>query len=221
MFHWKSYLMMPGGSLFFGFGTPIGTIGFIEAAFELNYQVKKGNIPEPDVIFIPGASCGSAAGLIIGLNMLNLKTKVHVVAVGDKNFVNDKVMIKNIDKTLKFLIKQDNSFPNIEIAQDSYEIIYGYLGPEYGAVTEEAQIAVDLVMRLEGNEKDFILETTYTGKTMAAMMDYLEKKENKSKIVLFWNTYNSNNLDIYLKEKEFIWNDLPKKFHQFFEDKSF
>ena len=38
---------------------------------------------------------------------------------------------------------------------------------------------------------------------MAVMFDFLKKEENKSKIVLFWNTYNSNDLDIYVKETDF------------------
>jgi len=66
-----------------------------------------------------------------------------------------------------------------------------------------------------------MLETTYTGKTMAAMFEYLNKEENKSKKVLFWNTYNSNDLDKHLKEIGYNYKKLPKKFHKFFESKIF
>ncbi|MFW9938825.1 MAG: hypothetical protein ACFFD5_14345, partial [Candidatus Thorarchaeota archaeon] len=38
---------------------------------------------------------------------------------------------------------------------------------------------------------------------------------------LFWNTYNSNDLDKYLRETEFNYERLPKKFHKFFKEKIF
>ena len=44
----------------------------------------------------------------------------------------------------------------------------GYVGPGYGHPTEEALRAVERVARTEGR----VLETTYTGKTMAALLDY-------------------------------------------------
>jgi hypothetical protein len=56
---------------------------------------------------------------------------------------------------------------------------------------------------------------------MAAMFDYLNQEENNHKITLFWNTYNSNDLDKYLRETEFNYRKLPKKFHKFFEEKIF
>ena len=56
---------------------------------------------------------------------------------------------------------------------------------------------------------------------MAAMFDYLRKDENKNKKVLFWNTYNSNDLDKYLRETKFDYKKLPKEFHKFYEEKVF
>ena len=51
------------------------------------------------------------------------------------------------------------------------------------------------------------------------MFDFLKRKENTSKKVLFWNTYNSNNLDSFLKEVDFNYEKLPKKFRKFYETK--
>ena len=74
---------------------------------------------------------------------------------------------------------------------------------------------------VEGKKKDFKLETTYTGKAMAAFLDYLTNQENKNKSVLFWDTNNSNDLDKYLKETDFRHKKLPKKFHKFYEGTKF
>ncbi len=217
----RYFLMFPGGSPLFGIGSPLGTIGFINAVVELKIQIDQGVVPEPDVIFIPGGSTGTAAGLIAGCKLLGLKTKVHVVAVYTTLTANPSAIMKNANKALKYLRKRDKSIPNIEVLEDDFEFISGYLGSGYGIKTIRGQNAIDKVMELEGYHKDFKLETTYTGKAIAAMFNYLEKEENKSKKVLFWNTYNSNDLDKFVKETNFDYKKLPKKFHKFYEEELF
>ncbi|TFG01084.1 MAG: pyridoxal-phosphate dependent enzyme [Promethearchaeota archaeon] len=214
--HSKYYMMLPGGSTLLGFGSPSGTLGFINAVFELKAQIEKGVIPEPDIIYVPCGSAGTAAGLIAGCKLLELKTKVHAVAVSTDLFASKSSIIKNSNKALKHLQKLDKSFPSVEVKSEDFELIKGYLGSEYGAKTKRGQKAIDIVMELEGQEKGFKLETTYTGKAMAAMLDYIQKESNKMKTILFWNTYNSNNLDQFLKETKFNFQKLPKEFHKFY-----
>lgn len=221
IFHCKYDFILPGGSPLFGRGTSLGTVGFIEATLELKSQIDKGFIPEPDIIFVAGGTTGTAAGLVAGCKLLGLKSKIYCVAVYKDFLANAKNLARNANKALKFLKKNDNSFPKIKISKDDFKIVKGYLGQGYGFNTPEAQKAVDTIFVLEGLEKGFQLETIYTGKTMAAMIDILKKDENKAKIVLFWNTYNSNNLDEYLKETNFDYKVLPKKFHKFFEETYF
>ncbi len=109
----------------------------------------------------------------------------------------------------------------MQVNEGDFDMIKGYLGSNYGVKTFKGQKAVDLVYELEGKKLGFKLETTYTGKAMAAMFDFFEKEENKSKKVLFWNTYNSNDLDKYLREIEFDYEKLPKKFHKYYEQQAF
>jgi D-cysteine desulfhydrase len=219
--HPKSHLMFPGGSLLFGLGSPIGTLGFVNAIFELKTQIDAGVVDEPDAIFVAGGSGGTAAGLILGCKLLGLKTKVHITAVSMDWIINRSNIVKNASKALKYLREHDDSVPDIAIQENDFEIIEGYLGSDYGVKTERGQRAIDLLMELEGNSKGFTLETTYTGKAMAAMIDYCMQDENKSKNMLFWNTYNSNDLDQYLRETDFNFKECPKKFHQFFENNTF
>jgi len=221
LFHPKHYLMSIGGSPILGFGTPLGSVGFINAMFELKKQIDEGLLPIPDVIFVPAGSSGTSAGLTAGCKLLGLKTKVYAVKVSLDIVVNSKAIIKIAKKTIKYLKKRDNSVSNIDIFEEDFKIIKGYLGSSYGAKTVKGQNAVDLIYELEGKKMDFKLETTYTGKTMAAMLEFLEKEENKSKTVLFWNTYNSNDLDNYLRETKFDYEKLPDKFHNYFTRKSF
>lgn len=221
LIHPSYYLMLPGGSTLLGFGSPIGTVGFINAVCELAFQIKQGDIPEPDVIYVPCGSGGTAAGLIAGCKLLNLKTRVHAVAVSTDLFANKSSIIKNANKTLKYLNKCDNSIPAIEIESEDFELIEGYLGSDYGVKTQRGQHAVDLVMKLEGKRRGFKLETTYTGKAMAAMLDYIRKEKHKSNTVLFWNTYNSNNLDDYVRKTQFNYENLPKNLQKVYNDHQF
>ncbi len=221
LFHPKYFLMFPGGSPLFGIGSPLGTIGFVNAIIELKKQIDRKIIPEPDVIFIPGGSTGTSAGLIAGCKLMGLKTKIHVVAVYTSLTSNPSAVMKNANKAINYLRKNDKSIPDIKVSEDDFEFVSGYLGSSYGIKTIRGQAAIDKVMELEGHRKNFKLETTYTGKSMAAMFNYLEKKENKYKKVLFWNTYNSNDLDKFVKETNFDYKKLPKKFHKFYEEKIF
>ncbi|MHA1913203.1 MAG: 1-aminocyclopropane-1-carboxylate deaminase/D-cysteine desulfhydrase [Promethearchaeota archaeon] len=219
--HPKYYFMFPGGSPLFGFGTSLGTLGFINAVLELKEQIDQGIIPEPDIIFIAGGSTGTSAGLIAGCKILGLKTKVYVVPVYADFLANASAVKRNANKALKFLRKRDKTMPKIKVTEDDFEFIKGYLGSGYGIKTLNGQAAVDLMYDLEGKNKGFKLETTYTGKTMAGMLDILKREENQTKKVLFWNTYNSNELDKFIKEGGVDYENLPKKFHQFFKHDTF
>lgn len=217
LFHPKYFLMTFGGTPLLGIGTSLGTVGFIDAMFELKEQVDKEGIPIADVIFVAGGSVGSAAGLAAGCKLLGLRTKIHVVKVSEDLVINASNFIKVANKALKYLQDLDSSIPKVEVTEEDFNIIEGYRGSGYGIVTEKSQEAVDIVYELEGKERGFKLDTTYTGKTMAALMEFISMKENKSKTVLFWNTYNSVNLDDTLRKTEFKYKNLPKKFHQFYD----
>ncbi|MBY9020854.1 MAG: pyridoxal-phosphate dependent enzyme [Candidatus Lokiarchaeota archaeon] len=221
LFHPKYYLMSVGGSPILGIGTPLGSIGLINAIFELKKQIDENLLPEPDYIFVAAGSSGTTAGITAGCKLLGLKTRVKAVSVSQDIVVNPKAIIKIAQKAIKYLKNRDPNVNNIKISEEDFKIIKGYLGSGYGVKTIRGQNAVDLIYELEGKKQDFKLETTYTGKTMAAMLDFLEKEENKSKTVLFWNTYNSNDMDDYLRETKFEFEKLPKKFHKYYTRKKF
>lgn len=59
------------------------------------------------------------------------------------------------------------------------------------------------------------LESTYTGKTFAALMADLRAGLLEGKKVLFWNTYSS--VPLPAPEQPVDYRDLPPFFHRFFE----
>ncbi|MFX0004493.1 MAG: 1-aminocyclopropane-1-carboxylate deaminase/D-cysteine desulfhydrase [Candidatus Hodarchaeota archaeon] len=221
IFHLKYSWIFPGGSPLFGIGSSLGMVGFVNALFELKEQIDQNLLPEPDIIFLAGGTVGTAAGLIAGCKILGLKSKIHVVAVYTKLTSNPTAVKRNANKVIKYLRKRDKSIPKVNVDEEDFVFVTGYLGSGYGTITSRGQNAVDKVFELEGKKRDFNLETTYTGKAMAAMFDYLNQEKNQNKTVLFWNTYNSNDLDKYLKETNFQYDQLPKKFHKFYEESKF
>ena len=71
----NSYIVSWGGTC------PLGCLGYMNAAFELKKQITEGLLPEPDYIYIPLGSTGTAAGLILGVKLAGLKSKIIPVAI--------------------------------------------------------------------------------------------------------------------------------------------
>jgi len=220
LFKRKYYLMLIGASPLLGFGTPLGILGFVNAVFELKKQIETGEMLEPDYIFDACGSTGTAAGLIVGCRLAGLKTKVLAVRVAPAITINPKNITRSANMAIKLIRKYDKSVPDIVIKEDDFVLETGYFGSKYGIKTKRGQVAVDKIYELEGKRTDFKLETTYTGKTMAAMIDFAKQPENKNKVILFWNTFNSVSLDDHLKKTNFDYSKLPKEFQKFYE-KSF
>ena len=168
------YCIRPGGA------TVLGATAFSSAAKELVSHIKTGTIPKPKAIFIAASSMGSTAGLVAELSNSIMPIKVHAVQVAESYVCNNFHLKRLINKTLKRLGGKGKE-------TTEYEIVKGYLGKEYGAITKKSQNAVDIAKQDVG----ITLDTTYSGKAFAAMIDWCS--ENKKETVLFWNTLSSVN----------------------------
>ncbi|MBN1615642.1 MAG: pyridoxal-phosphate dependent enzyme [Deltaproteobacteria bacterium] len=176
-----AYIISPGGS------SPLGVVGYVNAAFELKEQVASGVMPEPDRVFVALGTMGTAVGLTLGLKAAGLKTRVVSVRVVDEKYGNREKFVSLFNKTRDLILSLDSSFPRVELAGDDVEIIHDFFGGRYARFTEQGMAAVDLVAKTEG----ITLEGTYTGKTMAALIDRVRDRGAKDGIVLFWNTCNA------------------------------
>jgi len=200
------YHMAPGASI------PLGILGFVNAAFELRNQVNNGEMPEPDYIFVACGTAGTAAGLALGIKLVNLKTHIHAVQVTDPANSSIKVIRRLAKKTNKLMVKYDNSIP-----ETTYDHLFSngdYFGGQYGLPTREGHQAIKLIKETENIK----LEPTYTGKTLAALLGFVRenKADIKDKTILFWNTYNSRDFSDILKKVDY--HDLPHELHWVFEE---
>jgi len=216
----KAYLLPPGGS------SILGSLGYVNAAFELREQIKKKEMPPPKYIFVTCGTCGTLAGLEVGARLSGLKTKLVGVRVVDKVIVNRITLKVLTNKIMKYLGKRCKDIPGVYPVRKSrpggsseqssgvnfnlgdFTLLHNYFGGEYGRVTSEGERILKLIKEKEGIQ----LDTTYTAKTFAGLVDFM--KINRKGTVLFWNTFNS--VDLSKAINSVNYKELPDKFHKFF-----
>ena len=214
------YIIPAGGS------NATGALGFVAAALEMAEQI------QPDVIYIPMGTGGTLAGLLVGLKLAGLKTRIEAVRVIDPAYRNEGHIRKLCREICeKMLSRQPHADEHADTApmgflhllrdlhaeekplvNDSDIIIRdGFFGEGYGIATPEAEQAVQLFREKE----DVCLETTYTGKTAAALLHDLRSGTLDGQTVLYWNTLNSRDFTAALSDVDF--HDLPPAFHEYFK----
>lgn len=171
-------LIGPGGS------SPLGNLGYVAAGFELARQIEGGELPTPRAIYLPLGSGGTACGLAVGLGAAGVETEICAVRVVESALLNRLSLGALYLQTVLLWRRLGGSKPRKTVA---LRLIAGYEGPGYGVATHAAQLAVDLASR-----HGLTLETTYSGKALAALTDRCRKGERGP--FLFWNTFNSAKL---------------------------
>jgi D-cysteine desulfhydrase len=197
------YVIPTGGS------NSIGILGFVNAAFELDEQIKQDILPEPDYIFVPLGSGGSYCGLTLACKVLGLKTIVVGVPIEPINF--EPPIREALGNLNQMLHKADHSFPLYDWQKEPLSITTGYAGEEYGLFTEEDNRAMRMLKELENIDLDGV----YTGKACACMLDYLSEQNCQGKTFLFWNTFCS--VDFSKQLQGIDYHELPKGLHTYFE----
>lgn len=118
---------------------------------------------------------------------------------------------KQIHETCDFLSQYDPIFKEFTFSPEEIIISHDFTGNEYGEKTPEGTHAAQLLKNLESIQ----LDQTYTAKTVAALISYSQKLTPKS-IILFWNTYDSKEIQF----DPYYYKRLPKEFHVYFNSAS-
>ena len=200
------YVIWPGGSV------PLGNIGYVDAGLELKDQIDKGLLPEPDKIYVPMGSMGTAVGLAIGLKAARLKTQVVAVRVSEAHMGNEKKFKVLYRKTIALLRSCDPEFPDVNLDQGDVDITHDFFGEKYALFSKPGMEAVDLMQQKQGIQ----LEGTYTGKAMAALIHSATSREDQNGVILFWNTYNAVDFSDAINGVDY--KELPEAFHRYFEE---
>jgi len=162
-----------------------GAIGFVSAALELAEQVRAGVLPTPRRIYVPVGTGGTLVGLVAGLRLAELPSQVVGVLVTDLLPPGPARLAARARALLRLLHRLDASVPVPEIRRGDLELVREQLGPGYGTPTPAARRAVEIA-----GEAGLALETTYTGKCLAALLARAGEASAQAPD-LFWNTYNA------------------------------
>jgi 1-aminocyclopropane-1-carboxylate deaminase/D-cysteine desulfhydrase-like pyridoxal-dependent ACC family enzyme len=152
-----------------GASTSTGAIGFVNAIGEL-----VGQGVTPDVIVHAGSSGGTHAGLVAGVALMRLDTRVIAVSADDP--------AGQIAASVRSIIRGIDDLGDFDA---EFEIDDSQVGDGYGIPTDASREAQTTAARREG----IFVDHTYTAKAMAALIAYVRAERFSSdETVLFWHT---------------------------------
>jgi len=191
----------------------LGTVGFVAAGLELGEQVRNGEIDEPDKLYVGTGTMGTAVGLAIGIALAGMTIEVNAVRVSDKSIMNPAAMRLLLRKTIAMMRLADSSIPSNIEARTNIRIRNSFYGPGYAQGTDATTEAINFARDQLGLE----LETTYTGKTMAALLADMRDPAQRQLRFMYWHTFNSATIN-ESTDQPLDSNAIPEQFLKYFGD---
>lgn len=158
------YLLPAGGS------SPVGALGYVEAALEIAAQVEDGSLPEPAHVVVPVGTGGTAAGLALGFQLAGMRTRVVGIVVNDQLRLDPPVLARLARRTARLLERRGAQFGQVRIEPEMLDLTREQIGAGYGHRTEAAARAAALAA-----EEGLALDPVYTAKAMAGLLSLREE----------------------------------------------
>ena len=189
----------------------LGAIGFVNAGLELAAQIHSREVEAPDLLYVANGTMGTTAGLALGLALGRLRTEVQAIRVTHEFVANRGAMHRLIEKTAALMHRYDPAVPADLASRVRYRFRDEFFAGGYAKSNPETDLAVAKAR----DELGLALESTYTGKAMAALIRDHEHGSGRTSSALFWNTYNSRPLaaNAVLPEDT---SALPKEFLRYY-----
>ncbi len=153
------YLLPAGGS------SPVGALGYVEAALEIAAQVEDGALPEPAHVVAPVGTGGTVAGLALGLQLAGLRTRVVGVVVNDQLRLDPPVVARLARRTAKLLERRGARLGQLQLEPGMLDLTRDQIGAGYGHPTEAARRAAALAA-----EERLALDPVYAAKAVAGLL---------------------------------------------------
>lgn len=170
-----------------GGSAPLGTLGFVAAGLELADQCRTLGLPAPQAVYLPLGTMGSAVGLALGLRLAGCRTRVVGVQVVPPVVANEAAVATLLQATQALLTALAPAAA-AALAGDAgagIELRGDCLGEGYALPTPASQRAVR-----QAAEHGLALETTYSGKALAALAADAGRYDRTPGPVIFWITAN-------------------------------
>jgi 1-aminocyclopropane-1-carboxylate deaminase/D-cysteine desulfhydrase-like pyridoxal-dependent ACC family enzyme len=200
------FVVGPGGS------TVDGTLGYVDAAWELAQQIDDGVLPVPDAIVVALGSAGTAAGLLAGMGSCKpkggstaapslLETRLVAVRIVSPALMGRKralLLARRAAHRRQLAVSWDDLAARFVLEPD-------FLGAGYAHATSAGDHATKVAQR-EG----LTLDPTYTAKAFAAVLDLMEKARYPR--ILYWHTLSSAPLEPMLAKASQLPAELDRLF---------
>lgn len=158
-----------------GASNSLGALGYVRAVGEI---VSQGLVP--DAIVVASSSGGTLAGLLAGIELHALATRVIAVSADDLAADIAAEVRRILDGMAPLLGLDVPPATGAEIVVDD-----SFVGDGYGIPTAASREALELTARTEG----LFLDPTYTAKAMARLIAGTRRAEFRpDETVLFWHT---------------------------------
>ena len=187
-----------------------GTVGYVNAGLELAAQIEAGEIARPSRVYVALGTMGTAAGLALGLALAGLDIEVQAIRVTLERYSNESALRHLMNKTAFMMRRLDSNIPADLAASTRLVHRSDFFGGGYGRTNDATENAIAIARQDLG----LTLESTYSGKTMAALLhDVRSGFEGQA---LFWNTYNSRPMHID-ENLAPDFDRMPREFARYFE----
>ncbi len=171
-----------------GGSSPLGALGHAGAGLEVIAQLERDGLAPPAYIVVPLGSGGTVAGLLLGLAIAGVRTRVVGVRVVPAS-VGNRWLVLRLARQARGLLERlaGEAVPQVDgsrlvIEQESY-------GGAYARETSVARGAADLLLAVGGPS----LDGTYSAKAFGHALARARAMPDES--VLFWLTFDGRWLD--------------------------
>lgn len=159
--HWRDTYVIPVGG-----HSPIGALGYVNAAFELTDQARERGLQVDDVVTAAGTG-GTMAGLMAGFALRDTPTRVIGVNVVGDMWTGFRASIARLATRTVQLLGGSRHFTESDV-----ELVEGFVGKRYGVPTPQGVQAIRLLAETEG----LFLDPVYTAKAMVGLINLVRQE---------------------------------------------
>lgn len=203
--HRRTWVIPMGGSSW------LGVMGFVNAGLELAAQLETAGIAAPDRLYVANGTMGTAAGLALGMALADMPTEIQAIRVTHESVVNPAAMQRLVNKTAIMMQRLDARIPRRIASQVKLRIRDEFFGDGYAV----SNAATDRAIEVAQKDLGLTLESTYSGKAMAALLHDATDPQFADQSLLFWNTYNSRSLPVTAETPDDT-SELPDEFLRYY-----
>ncbi len=147
--------------------TPLGALGYVNAAGEILTQIEEQWLPIEHIVIASGSSL-SHSGLLLGLRAAGSEIPVTGVCVRRSA----KLQFERVSQCTQAL-EQLLNLARPAVMPKDIQVFDGTFAPGYGRLNAQVVEAIELLGRSEG----ILLDPVYTGKSMAGLLALVRAKK--------------------------------------------